>query len=182
MRRRRTGYVARLAHEVREEINRMLLDGMSYPKIAEAMGKKGIVLKERSVSSWSRGGHQDWLKEQEQVFQMDRMRESALRMVQRNEGAKVSEAGLQLAAAQIFEVLLEFDPKVLKRKLNGDAEVYARLVHVMARLSEGGLKYEKYRAEVAERKERLLRELAEVKKEGLTRARLTRIEGDLNLL
>jgi hypothetical protein len=79
-------------------------------------------------------------------------------------------------------VLLEFDTKVLKEQLNGDAEGYAKLVHVMARLSEGGLKYEKYRAEVAEGKARILKELEMGRKEGMTKARFRRIEGNLNLM
>src|SRR5437763_9559202 len=105
---------------------------------------------------------------------MERMREAAVRVVKGNEGTAISEAGLQLAASQIFQVLLEFDPKVLNEQLNGNAEGYAKLVHAMARLSEGGLRYEKYRAEVAERKAKIFRELEVGKKEGMTKARFRR--------
>lgn len=183
LRRRRVGFVARLPHEVREEINRMLLDGMSYPKVVKVLAEKGIVLTARCVSSWSRGGHQDWLKEQERLSQGERMMVSALKVLKDCQGTAIEEAGLKVAAAQIFQVLMGFDPKVLKRRLGRNAEGYAKLVHAMARLSEGRLKYERYRAEVAARKEELLRELEEAKKGGgLTRERLERFERNLNLL
>jgi hypothetical protein len=180
--RRRTGFVARLGKVVRDEINGMLLDGMSYPKICKALARKGIVLRERSIRSWRSGGYQDWLQEQERLSQGERMMASALKVVKENHGTVIQEAGLQLAASQIYQVLMDFDPKVLKKKLNKNAEGYAKLVHVMARLSEGGLKYERYRAEVAERKEKILKELQKAKEGGLTKERLRRIEGNLNLL
>jgi hypothetical protein len=182
LRRRRVGFVARLPHDMREQINRMLLDGMSYPKVVEELAQKGIVLTERCVSSWSRGGHQDWLKEQERLSQGERMMVSALKVLRDCQGTAIEEAGLKVAAAQIFQVLMDFDPKVLKKRLGRSAEGYAKLVHAMARLSDGGLRYERYRAEVMERKARIQALLEDAKRGGFTKEHLASIEKDLMLL
>jgi hypothetical protein len=182
VKRRGRGFVARLTHELREEISRMLWDGVIYKKIIAAMAGKGIKMYADSLTTWLKGGYQDWLQEQERLSQGERMMASALRVVKESQGTLIQEAGLQLAASQIYQVLMDFDPKVLKKKLNRNAEGYARLVHVMARLSEGGLKYDRYRAEVAERKEKILRELEKGKRGGMTKARFARIEGNLNLM
>jgi len=89
----------------------------------------------------------------------------------------------KVAAAQIYELLMNYDPKVLKERLKeGDTSDYAKLVNVVARLSDGGLKHERYRDEVVERKERIMRELEQGKREGMTKERFARIERNLNLL
>src|SRR5207247_746677 len=66
---------------------------------------------------------------------------------------------LQVAAAQIYELLCVFDPSSLKEDLIGDSQKYARLVNVLARLGDGADKYTRYRAQVAECKARLAQEL-----------------------
>jgi hypothetical protein len=182
VKRRGRGAVARLAHELREEISRMLWDGVRYREIIGAMGAKGIKLSMNSLTTWLKGGYQDWLGAQERGSQGERMVASALKVVKEKQGTLIQEAGLQLAAEQIYQVLMDFDPKVLKKGLKGDVSEYAKLVNVMARLGDGGLRYEKYRAEVAERKERILKELKKAERGGMTKARFRRIEGNLNLL
>ena len=182
VKRRGRSAVGRLTHELREEISRMLWEGVTYREIRAAMRAKGVKLSNNSLTTWLKGGYQDWLGAQERSSQGERMMASALKVVKEKQGTLIQEAGLQLAASQIYQVLMDFDPKVLNKGLNRNGEGYARLVHVMARLTEGELKYERYRAEVAERKERILKELQEAKEGGLTRARLRRIEGDLHLM
>jgi len=180
---KRTGTIACLPSEAREEINKMLSNGARYREIIAAMAAKGIKLQKNVLTTWMRGGHQDWLAVEEHLMRLERIRDFALRVVKENQGTVVQEAGLQVAAAQIYEVLMEFDATVLKEHLKkGDAHSYAKLVNVMARLGDGGLKYEKYRGDVAERKERVLRELAKGKRGGMTKARFERIERNLNLM
>ena len=180
--RRTRSFVAALRHELREEISQMLWDGATYGAIGAAMAAKGIKLSPNVLMTWLRGGYQDWLAKQERLSQGERMMASALKMVKESQGTVIQEAGLQLAATQIYEVLKDFNPKVLTKKLYRDGEGYARLVQMMARLSDGGLKYEKYRAEVAERKRKLLEDIEEGKKGGATLELWERMEGNLNLL
>src|SRR5438105_15415100 len=61
---RRNGNVARLAKVVRDKINVMIQDGVSYNAIVANLGKKGKGLDISNLSRWRSGGYQDWLAEQ----------------------------------------------------------------------------------------------------------------------
>jgi hypothetical protein len=113
---------------------------------------------------------------------MRRAREFVLEAVRENEHGSVAEAGALLAASQLYEVLTAFDPRSLLEKLEDDPAHYARLVSLLARLGESGLKHERYRAEVAERKAALARQLAGAKKGVLTQEAIAEMEQALNLL
>jgi len=113
---------------------------------------------------------------------MRRAREFALQMVRENEGNAIQEAGLAIAATHIYELLLDFDPATLREKLDSEPANYARIVGALAKLSDGGLKYERYRAEVAEKKAQIEKELAGAKEGGLTEEAIAEIEKALKLL
>ena len=180
---KRTGTIARLPKEAREEISRLLYNGATYREIIGAMGAKGIRLQKNVLTTWMRGGHQDWLAVEERLTNIERLREFALKVVQSNEGTVMQQAGMKMAAAQIYELLMNYDAQVLKERLKeGDAADYAKLVNLMARLSDGGLKQEKYRDEVEERKARIQAQREDAQRGGLTKEHLTSIEKDLNLL
>jgi hypothetical protein len=100
-------------------------------------------------------------------------------VVKSSEGTLVQEAAMKVAAAQIYELLMNYDPNVLKARLKeGDTSDYAKLVNSIVRIGDGGLKQERYRDEVAEREARK----EEAKRGGLTKEELENIERDLNLL
>jgi hypothetical protein len=183
VKRRGRGAVGRLTHELREEVCRMLWDGVTYREIVAAMGAKGIKLSMDSLTTWLKGGYQDWLVAQERGSQGERMMASALKVLKERQGTLIQEAGLQLAAEQIYQVLADFDPTVLKKGLNGNGEGYARLVQVMARLGGESLKFEKYRAEVAKSKAILEKELNAAKEAGgLTPESIAKMQQALNLM
>src|SRR5580765_1979992 len=100
--RRTRSFVAALRHELREEISRMLWDGATYGAIRAAMAGKGIKLSRNVLTTWLRGGYQDWLAQQERLSQGERMMASALKVVNEKQGTLIQEAGLQLAASQIY--------------------------------------------------------------------------------
>jgi hypothetical protein len=62
---RRNGKVARLSSELRQQINRMLEDGLTYKAIIEKLGPEGKHLTEHNLSNWRLGGYRDYLKAQE---------------------------------------------------------------------------------------------------------------------
>src|SRR5512138_3401294 len=110
-------------------------------------------------------------------------REFALDVVKANEGSQIHKAALQVAATQIYELLSDFEVETLKDKLSGDPENYARIVNAIAKLSDSGLKYEKYKAEVAAVKARIEKEISATKNAGgLTRETIDKIEKELRLL
>ena len=75
-RRTRNGKVARLPEATRERINVMLDDGVRYRDIIKALAQPGAPalpypISEMNLSNWRRGGHQEWLRRQQQL-ELDR--------------------------------------------------------------------------------------------------------------
>jgi hypothetical protein len=179
----RRGKIARLPAARRAVVNRMLRDGASYASVIEELKGEIPDLNASNVTNWQQGGYQEWLREQDRLEDMRIRREFALEVVRENKGSEIHEAGLQVAASQIYELLSDFDVNTLKEKLAGDPENYARIVNAIAKLSDGGLKYERYRAEVAAAKARIEAELKQGSREGgLTPEARERIERELKLL
>lgn len=183
MSRSRTGKIARLPKNFRDIVNLMLRDGATYTQIRSKLGEHGADLNDQNIQAWREGGYVDWLNEQERLDDMKAKREFALEVVKQNEGSQIHEAGLQIAATQIYELLSDFDVTTLKEKLAESPENYSRVVNAMAKLSDSGLKYERYHAEVQAAKARIDKELSAAKsKGGITPETLEKIEHELKLL
>jgi hypothetical protein len=134
---RRTGKVARLPAEVRDHLNQMLLDGVPYAKIIEELGDHGKDLSEDNIGSWKAGGYEDWLRQLERLDALESTRENALGLVKQKAGVTVQNAGRTVAAAQLYELLLSFDPTAFSTALAKKPELYLRLINSLSRLSEG---------------------------------------------
>ena len=149
----RTGKIARLDFALRNVINGMIRDGRTAAEIiAFATQQGGPDLNEQNVTNWRQGGYQDWLKQQARLEDMQAKRDFALRIVSENEGSKIHEAGLNLAASQIFELLQDFDPTEMKELLAKDPENYSRIIGALAKISKEALNFEKYRDAVTKAK------------------------------
>ena len=180
--RRRTGKIASLPKEWRDVVNLMIRDGATYTQIAELLGTKGYPgIQEQNFTNWFQGGYQEWLKEQARLDNMKYKREFALQVVKENEGSQIHEAGLQIAASQIYELLDGMDVESLKLKLGADPENYSRLVNALAKLSDSGLKYQRYHAEVQAAKVKV-QGLLSKDKGGITAETRQQIEQTLKLL
>jgi len=185
---RRTGKVARLPKVLRDQVNAMLRDGATYNAIIVKLQQAGhadlnAVFNEQNLSNWKEGGYQDWLTEQERLADMSSKREFALEIVRQNEGSKLHEASLHLAASQIYEALSEFDLSALKDLLAEKPENYAKVVGAISKLNERSLDLEKFKAAVRERDERIQKELDSAKgKGGLTAETIEKIERELKLI
>jgi hypothetical protein len=133
----RTGKIARLPHETRERVNLMLRDNVPLRKILASLGDQGKDINEDNLSNWKAGGYQDWLLEQRRAADLGRTREAALSLVKQEAGNTVQNAGRSIASAQLYELLLSFDPTSLVDLFKEKPELYFRLVTTLARLSEG---------------------------------------------
>ena len=162
-----TNKIARLPEDIRLKINQMLSDGVTYLEIIGSLGPAGAHLNRSDLQCWRAGvGFRQWEHERAQARQMHDRAILAIQLAKENEGAVIQQAGLDIAASQCFELLKDLDVNGLKGILEEDPQEYARIVSTMVRLAEGSLKFERYRAEVAEKKELLLKQLAEAKQEG----------------
>jgi hypothetical protein len=182
---RRTGKIARLPYEVRTVVNIKLRDGRPYAEIIDYIASEGHGkdFNEQNLTNWSQGGHQDWLKEQARLEEMKAKREFAMEIVKANDGSKLHEANLHLAASQIYDVLTDFDPARLKALLDEKPENYAAITNSLAKLSKGAMEVQKYR----DANERALKLLDDAKKNtdgsgGLSAETIEKIERELKLL
>ena len=179
---RRKGKIARLPKIVRDSLNQMILDGLAYRKIIQQLGAHGKGLNEQNLTNWKKGGHHDWLDQQARLEDMRAKREFALDIVRENAGGQVQEASIQIAASQIYQILMDYDVRALKKRLKSDPENYARVINALSKLTEGGLKFDRYRAEVALRKANIEKEMARSEPGGITPETRRRIEHELNLM
>jgi hypothetical protein len=115
----------------------MLLDGTPFATIIEATGDHGKGISEANIGNWKKGGFQDWLQEQQRNQTLALRRDSALALLDEKAGVTVQDAGRTVAAAQLYELLLSFDPSAFAESLVEKPELYLRLIAVLARLSEG---------------------------------------------
>ncbi len=160
----------------------MLLDGVTYGGIIARLAKDGIAVSKANLRNWKNGGYEEWLDEQRRLEEMRAIREFALRVVREHDGSTIQQASQLIAASQIYQLLSEFKADSLKAALKGDPAQYARLINVLVRLGDGGLKFERYKAEVARQKYKIQEQLNAAKPGGLTDEAIAEIEKSLNLL
>jgi hypothetical protein len=147
---RRKGKVARKPKEVRERINQMLLDGISYIDLIAALGDDGKDLNDENIGRWQRGGYQEWLREQDRREDQNVRKERAEDLASEH-GSKIHQAGLQVAAARLCDLLMELEPCELRQILEEDPDKYTRLLNALVRLSDGQLRCEEHQAKLAEK-------------------------------
>lgn len=185
----RTGKIARLPKVLRDAVNLALQDGATAARVIDIItvakahgavngdGSEVEIPNDQNVTNWREGGYQDWMKENQRLDDMRAKREFALRIVSENEGGKIHEAGLNLAASQIFELLQDFDVTAMKEKMADDPENFSKVVSALARISKEALGFEKYRELVAEQKRKINDALNAARgKGGLTPETLQQIE------
>jgi hypothetical protein len=125
----------------------MLLDNVPFAKIIENLGEAGSHITEANVGNWKSGGFQDWLRDQERNEALNATRDAALDLVKQKAGATVQDAGRTIASAQLYELLLSFDPRAFAQALADKPELYFRLINALSRLSEGEATCGRRRAE-----------------------------------
>jgi len=181
---RRKGKIARLPRAVREEINVLLHDGAAtYQQIIEKLGLADQDIKKENVGEWRIGGYQDWVLEQERLAEMKARRETSVNIVKDNLDGNPHETVLQLAAAQIYDTLKEFDATRLKELLDDRPEHYTQVVNAVVRVSKSAVEIEKMKLNVSEQKRKIEAELGKLKTDGgLAPETLEKIEEALKLL
>ena len=191
----RTGKIARLPKTLRDQVNAALRDGATASRVIELLtaakaggatngdGSEIDLPNDQNITNWREGGYAEWCKEQERLDDMRIKREFAMDVVKQNEGGKIHEAGLNLAASQIFEVLQDFDIAALKERLAEDPENFIGVVRALSGITKEAREFEKYREFVAERKREIEAAIADgTSKGGITRETLAKIRNELNLL
>jgi len=176
------GKIARLPNALRDRINTMIRDCVPYNTIIETLGKPVRHINERNFTNWKNHGHKHWLEQQEEIDRVHKATNLALAAATSNKSMVVHQSTIHLVATQLQEALAKLNTQSIRDSLEDDPGNFAKLVNAIARLSEGGLRFERYHAEVEERKARIRAQLEDAQRGGLTKEHLTSIEKDLNLL
>jgi hypothetical protein len=145
---RRNGKIARLPKETRDMINRMLDDGIPYHVIIDELGAVGEGLNTQNLTNWKQGGYQEWIKNQELIERTRAQTEHAIALLRETDGtanvAKVVEACHLVGATQLMEALLDHGDDAVKKLLVDKPDTYIRILNVVCRLADSGLRYDKH--------------------------------------
>ena len=146
---RHNGKVARRSKAVRDRINFMLLDGLTYPRIIELLGEDGKDLKPDNLSQHRKGAYQEWLQQREWLGSIAAKTEFSTDVLAQPESASLHEAGLRFAAAQLMDQLMRLAGPTSKNASTLPPETLARLVNALSRLTREALAFQKYRDDCA---------------------------------
>jgi hypothetical protein len=153
---RRNGKIARLPKETRDMLNRMLDDGIPYHVIIDELGEAGEGLNHQNLTNWKQGGYQEWVKNQELIERTRAQTEHAIDLLRETDGtasaAKVVEACHMVGATQLMEALLDHGDDAVEKLLVDKPETYIRILNVVCRMADSGLRYDKYNRLVKESK------------------------------
>jgi hypothetical protein len=145
---RRNGKVARLPAALRDQVNRMLDDGLPYKQIIHNLGPAGQHLTEDNLSNWRHGGYDDYLKTQTLQVRAAIQAEAAADLL-REPGAPSPEL-LRQACSQIgllsyFTTLLEHGDDYAKQALNRNPAKFITLINSCCNLANTNIAIEKDR-------------------------------------
>jgi hypothetical protein len=150
---RGNGKIAQLPKVLRDQVNRMLDDGVPYKAIIEKLEQSSdpplpYKILEMNISRWKDNGYQKYLRHQEWRDQLRILRENGSDMSELTEGPKFQETLIQIALTEIFRVLQQGEVKP-------DSLNYIRLFNALARLNREALGLRKYNDHLAKEQAQL---------------------------
>lgn len=138
----RHGKIARLPHEIREELNRRLFNGImgpellawlnELPAVKEVVAKffAGAPVNRQNLADWRHGGYQDWLRHQERELRIQRLSEEGVGLKQREGAEDLFENFARIAVAELtvdMDTLDQMDREQRWERLRGLTRELARL-------------------------------------------------------
>jgi len=143
---RRNGKVARLPLVLREQVNRMLDDGVPYKTIIEKLGEAGKHLNEDNISNWRLGGHQDYLNTL-QLNDRARTQTEAAADVLRDTGhvgpAKLQQVCQEIALLQYLRTLMDHGDQLAQDSLKKNPAKMITLMNTCCNMANSGLAIDK---------------------------------------
>jgi hypothetical protein len=177
----RTGKVARLSKDARDQVNEMLSDGLPYADIIANLGEAGAGLDEGHIGTWKNGGYQDWLREQTLLEQCRRRQELTLDFARENTGVDALQASQNIVIGLLTQALAECGEEAIRDSFQKNPLNILRAVGALSRLTSGGLKLHRHQAEVAQQSANTQRNAADPKK-GISPDVLQQMINQLNLM
>jgi hypothetical protein len=142
--RRLKGKIPSLTQAQRDAINALLLDGATYAVVVQRMAEQGIHLNQENVSNWYQTGFQNHLAHLERADYQRARYEAASDLLKDTDTSRLPQAGLQTAAAQIYDLLGHFSSAAVAQNVADDPDKYTRIVNSLSRLARETLALQKY--------------------------------------
>jgi hypothetical protein len=142
--RRLKGKIPSLPKAQRDAINHLLLEGATYGVVVQRMAERGVELNAENVSNWYQTGFQNFLAHLERSDYQRSRYEAATDLLQDTDASKLPQAGLQTAAAQIYDLLGHFTAAAVGQNVADDPDKYTRIVNSLSRLARETLALQKY--------------------------------------
>ena len=147
IRRKRNGKIARLGQDLRDMVNCMLRNNVSYAKIVKALAEYEITVTERNISNWKLcGGYKEWCLAQDHAVELRLHQDNMVALLRKDRASEVPEVGLQVAATRLSQFFLTPEAAQL---LATNPEDYHRRAFLLSRLSAEIHKLQKYRDDCA---------------------------------
>jgi hypothetical protein len=149
--RRRNGRVARLPKELRDRVNSLLDDGVTYADIAEQINKAGKLtapLSTDSIGTWKQGGYQDYLRAQDWRDRMTIMCDKFLDPAQ-SDPIQLAAGALHTAMIQVCDCM---DQIALAKSGQTDPKNFTNIANTLSRISRSIVIISEYRDQLAELK------------------------------
>jgi hypothetical protein len=135
--RRRNGKVARLPDAIRAELNQMLRDGISYPRITAWLATRGFPgFNAMNLSRWAQGGYDDWLAEREREREHRDRYQWALETAKSNDGVSMSQAALNINVSQFMGAALHIDSRTMAAKLSRRPDKYCTAMNTLFKATQ----------------------------------------------
>jgi hypothetical protein len=148
---KRNGKVAQLPKAVRDKLNRMLDDGLTYKQAIAGLGDDGKHLNEDNIGNWYKEGFQDWLKERPCLDEWRAKWEFADDLVAQGHGLNIHQMVNQFLANHVHEAISELPKGLLLDALRNDPKNIIHLIQAFPRLTEAEVQCVRQKAE-SERK------------------------------
>ena len=108
------------------------------------MAEQGVELNAENLSNWYQTGFQNFVAHLERSDYQRARYEAATDLLQDTDTSKLPQAGLQTAAAQIYDLLGYFTAHAVAHNLDDDPDKYTRIVNSLSRLTRETLALQKY--------------------------------------
>src|SRR5262249_562604 len=103
----RNGKIARLAKPLRDMLNLILQNNIPHQNTVQALDEHDVRVTRRNISNWkTRGGYDEWRLEQERILTKRLRQDNITDYLRTADATHLPEVGLQLAATQLCEFLL----------------------------------------------------------------------------
>ena len=136
--------VSRLPAKIRNQVNEMLYDGISYSKIIawlEEQGHSGF--NEMNISRWREGGYQAWLNAQERHDHREFLHELAEQT--KSDDSTFQDASIHLAQLQFFEALNSLEGADLAIMVKENRKEFIQLLKTFTHFNRYCLQRQKFR-------------------------------------